>query len=182
LLEALLAVDGASLGGLEGDGRLLPALGTGRGRLYALSSGLSATRVALALTVLAALGFVLEVLVGVEELLARGPYKWLVTLDAYQTLVSVLHGFSSESGSTPLASLRPGEDFLLGLAANLFPVPFPGQGLLRPSLVTGFQVETVLLDVLDDIFLLNLPFESAEGVLNRLALLELDLGQNVNTP
>jgi hypothetical protein len=40
----------------------------------------------------------------------------------------------------------------------------------------------VLLDVLDDVFLLDLPLEATEGVLDRFALLDLDLGQNVNTP
>jgi hypothetical protein len=33
----------------------------------------------------------------------------------------------------------------------------------------------VLLDVLDDVFLLNLALEAAEGALNRLAFLNLDL-------
>jgi hypothetical protein len=40
----------------------------------------------------------------------------------------------------------------------------------------------VLLDILDDVFLLNLPLEASEGIFDRLALLKLDLGQNVNTP
>jgi hypothetical protein len=40
----------------------------------------------------------------------------------------------------------------------------------------------VLLDVLDDVFLLDLPLESTEGVLDGFALLDLDLGQNLNTP
>jgi hypothetical protein len=40
----------------------------------------------------------------------------------------------------------------------------------------------VLLDVFDDVFLLDLPLEATEGILDRLALLDLDLGQNLNTP
>jgi hypothetical protein len=40
----------------------------------------------------------------------------------------------------------------------------------------------VLLDVLDDVFLLDLALEASEGILDRLALLELDLGQLLNTP
>src|SRR5437867_3819507 len=94
LLEALLAVDGPSLGGLEGDGRLLAALGASGGGLDALALGMVQARVALRLTVLAALGLVLEVLVGVEELLTRGPSERLMTLDANQRLVSVLHVLS----------------------------------------------------------------------------------------
>jgi hypothetical protein len=40
----------------------------------------------------------------------------------------------------------------------------------------------VLLDVLDDVFLLDLPLEATEGVFNRLSLLDLDFGQMLNTP
>jgi hypothetical protein len=34
----------------------------------------------------------------------------------------------------------------------------------------------VLLDVLDDVFLLDLPLEATEGTLDGLALLNLDFG------
>src|SRR5262245_41112685 len=73
-------------------------------------------------------------------------------------------------------------DLLLALAADLLATPLSSQRLLGPALVAGLQVETVLLDVLDDVFLLDLPLEATEGVLDRFALLDLDLGQNVNTP
>ena len=95
LLEALLAVDGPSLGRLEGDRGLLPALRAGRHRLDPLPGGLSHPGVPLRLAFLATLGLVLEVLVVVEELLARGPDEALMALDAHQSLVSVLHGLSS---------------------------------------------------------------------------------------
>jgi hypothetical protein len=180
LLKALLAIDGPTLRGLERNGGLLPALRACRRCLHTLPGHLAPTRVPLALAVLTTLGFVLEVLVCVEELLARSPDEWLVAFDAHQALVSVLHGLSSESGP-PTPSFAAGEASL-GLATNLLPVPFAGKGLLRPLLVAGFQVKAVLLDVLDDIFLLDLPFEATEGVFDGLALLELDLGQNVNTP
>src|SRR4029079_6529325 len=91
-LEALLAVDGPSLRGLEGDGRLLAALRAGGRGLDPLARRMIHAGVALRLAVLAALGLVLEVLVRVEELLAGGPYEGLVALDAQQTLVSELHG------------------------------------------------------------------------------------------
>src|SRR5512144_3234305 len=64
---------------------------------------------------------------------------------------------------------------LVALAAQLLAAAFAGQGLLGPALVAGLQVEAVLLDVLDDVFLLNLALEAAEGVLDRLAFLNLDL-------
>jgi hypothetical protein len=40
----------------------------------------------------------------------------------------------------------------------------------------------VLLDVLDDVLLLDLALEAAEGILDGLALLNLDLGQTLYTP
>jgi hypothetical protein len=40
----------------------------------------------------------------------------------------------------------------------------------------------VLLDILDDVFLLDLSLESAEGTFNGLALLNLDFSHAYNTP
>jgi hypothetical protein len=40
----------------------------------------------------------------------------------------------------------------------------------------------VLLDVLDDVFLLDFSLEAAKGIFDRFAFLDLDLGQNGNTP
>src|SRR6185369_9802498 len=71
---------------------------------------------------------------------------------------------------------------LFGLATDLLPVPLPGQGLLRPTLVPRLQVEAVLLDVLDDVFLLDLTLEAPKGIFYRLALLQFDLGQNGTPP
>jgi len=36
----------------------------------------------------------------------------------------------------------------------------------------------MLLDVLDDVFLLNLPLETAEGALNRFPVLDLDFSHS----
>src|ERR1700682_2641941 len=89
-------------------------------------------RVALRLAVLAALGLVLEVLVGVEELLARGPHERLVALHAHQVLVSVLHGLSSlqraverGAGPSPRLALNWG-----ALGAPQTPV-VKGSGFIR---------------------------------------------------
>jgi hypothetical protein len=54
--------------------------------------------------------------------------------------------------------------------------------LLGPSFIPGFQIERVLLDVLDDVFLLDLALETAESALNRFALLYLDFSHATNTP
>src|SRR5262245_5883078 len=71
---------------------------------------------------------------------------------------------------------------LLQLAPELLAIAFARQRLLRPALVAGLQIEGVLLDVLDDVLLLNLPLESAEGALDRLTLLNLHFGQRSAPP
>jgi hypothetical protein len=71
---------------------------------------------------------------------------------------------------------------LLRFAPELLAIPLPRECLLRSSLVAGFQIEGMLLDILDDVFLLNLPLESAEGALDRFALLNFDFSHAANTP
>jgi hypothetical protein len=71
---------------------------------------------------------------------------------------------------------------LLQLAAELFAIPLTRQSLFGPALVTGFQVERMLLDVLDDVFLLDLPLETPESALDRLALLDLYFSHVEITP
>src|SRR6187549_2717800 len=70
---------------------------------------------------------------------------------------------------------------LLELAPHLLAIALSRQRLLRTALVTRLQVERVLLDVLDDVFLLHFSLEPAESTFNRLALLHLDFG-HARTP
>ena len=49
--------------------------------------------------------------------------------------------------------------------------------LLGATLVSRFQVVGMLPDILDDVFLLNLPLEAAERALDRFAVLDPDLSQ-----
>ena len=49
------------------------------------------------------------------------------------------------------------------------------------ALFTGLQVVTVLLDFLDDVFLLHLTLEAAKSILQRFAFLDNDFGQK-NSP
>ena len=71
---------------------------------------------------------------------------------------------------------------LLRFPPELLAVPLARQRLLGPTLVTRLQVERVLLDVLDDVFLLNLALEAAECAFDRLAFLNLDFSHALNTP
>jgi hypothetical protein len=71
---------------------------------------------------------------------------------------------------------------LLRFAAELLAIPLPRECLLGSPLVAGLQVEGMLLDVLDDVFLLDLPLEPAEGAFNRFALLYFDFSHATYTP
>jgi hypothetical protein len=55
---------------------------------------------------------------------------------------------------------------LLRFASDLLAIPLARESLLGSALVAGFQVEGMLLDILDDVFLLNLPLEPAESALD----------------
>jgi hypothetical protein len=65
--------------------------------------------------------------------------------------------------------------YLLSLPPHLLPVPLPSERLLGAPFVSRLQIERMLLDVLDDVFLLNLALETPEGALDGLAFLNLDL-------
>ena len=60
---------------------------------------------------------------------------------------------------------------LVLLPARLLAIAFARQSLLRPAFLAGFQIIGMPLDFLDDIFLLDLPFEPAQGVFKRFTLL-----------
>src|SRR5476651_1664810 len=51
---------------------------------------------------------------------------------------------------------------LFRFASELLTVAFASERLFRSPFVAGFQVEGMLLDILDDVFLLDLPLEPAE--------------------
>ncbi len=66
---------------------------------------------------------------------------------------------------------------LLDLASQFLPAPLPGKRLFCTSLVAGFEVVRMLLDVLNDVFLLHLALKPAQRAFDRLAFLHLDLSQ-----
>src|SRR4051794_34572330 len=71
---------------------------------------------------------------------------------------------------------------LLQLPPEFLPVPLARQRLLGATLVAWLQIEGVLLDILDDVFLLHLPLEAPESALDRFALLNLDFSHENHTP
>src|ERR1035437_5570901 len=66
---------------------------------------------------------------------------------------------------------------LLRLPASLFPIAFTGQCLFDAEFLAWLQVKGVPFDFPDDVLLYNLPLETAECVLHRLAFLEPHLSQ-----
>jgi phosphoribosylamine---glycine ligase len=71
---------------------------------------------------------------------------------------------------------------LLHFSTLLLTGAFAGERLFGASLVAGLEIERVLLDVLDDVFLLDLPLEAPQSTLNGLAFLNLDFSHGSNTP
>src|SRR5690606_31318695 len=71
---------------------------------------------------------------------------------------------------------------LFRVATLLLARPLAGECLLGPALIARLQIERVLLDVLDDVFLLDLPLEAAKRAFDRLAILNFDFGQSNYTP
>src|SRR6185503_13927368 len=71
---------------------------------------------------------------------------------------------------------------LLRFAPELLSIPLPRQCLLGPPFIARLQIEGMLLDVLDDVFLLHLALEAAKRALNGLAFLNLDFSHARNTP
>ena len=67
-------------------------------------------------------------------------------------------------------------------AALLLARPFTRERLLGASPIAWFQVEGVLLDILDDIFLLHLPLEPAKRAFDGFAILHFHFSQAKNTP
>jgi hypothetical protein len=166
------------LGRLEGDRSFLAALRAHSGGFDALVA-LPAQHVgAFRLAGLAALGFVLEAFVREEELFAGGEHEFGAAVDALQGLILVFHNWLPFLNGASPAALVGGEHqhpsacvhphlseagsvlFVSGLLS----AAFASQRLLDPSLFSRFQVEGMFLDLLDDVFLLNLSLEPTKRV------------------
>jgi hypothetical protein len=71
---------------------------------------------------------------------------------------------------------------LLRFASDLLAVPLSGKRLLGPELVTRLEIEGVLLNILDDVFLLHFALEAAERTFDGLAFLDLDFSHALKHP
>ena len=201
-LEALAAEHGTALGRTEGHRSFLPASRAVRRGFDSLSADGGASRRArrtLRLAGLAAFRLVLEILVGEEELLAGSPNEGGPAVYAVEGLILELHYSIRTSLAHPVrshpptianlppsagglpgnqrSSPGPGPTVLLRLAALLLARPLPRQRLFRAATIAGLQIEGMLLDILDDIFLLDLPLEPAKRAFDGLAILHFDFSQ-----
>ena len=80
--------------------------------------------------------------------------------------------------ASPTASTE--ELLFHGFATNLFPAPLPGKHLLNSFLFARFQVEGVLFNFLNNVFLLDLSFETPQSVFNRFAVLNPNFRQSLH--
>ena len=76
------------------------------------------------------------------------------------------------------SSLSP----LVLLFANFLASPLASQGGLHAFFLTGFQVKRMALDLFDDVFLLDLALETAQGVLQGFTLLQSNFRQSDTPP
>ena len=171
-LEAFLAEDRATLRRTEWHRCFLATRRAVGHRFHPLPRDERAGRAAglLCLARLTALGFVLEILVGEELLFSGRPDEFRAAIHAREDPVLELH-------RSHLARVD-----LLRFSAEFLPIALTGERLFGATLVTWLQVEGVLLDILDDVFLLHLPLEAPESALDRFALLNFHFSHENHTP
>src|ERR1700719_956095 len=71
---------------------------------------------------------------------------------------------------------------LVRFAPLLLTQSLPRKRFFRPAFFAGFHVEAVLLDFLDDVFLLHLALKAAQGIFQRFTLLDDDFSHCINSP
>ena len=79
---------------------------------------------------------------------------------------------------TPLM-VRPGS---LLFFASLFPAAFASERFFHSLLLARLQVKGMTFHFLDNVFLLYLPLETTQGVLEGFALLNSDFSQRPTPP
>jgi hypothetical protein len=75
---------------------------------------------------------------------------------------------------TAPARMAKAAETLIRFPTLLFAQSLPRKRFLCPALLTGLHIEAMLLDFLDDVFLLHLAFEATQSVLQRFTFLDDD--------
>ena len=119
----------------------------------------------------------------VELLLSGGEGEVRPAVDAFECpILKFAHGTILGMKKGGALATRPACYWLFDFPATLFPVSLPGKSSLDPFFFSWLQVERMPLDLFNDVFLLHLPLEAAEGVFQRFPLLEPYFSQLNNTP
>ena len=71
---------------------------------------------------------------------------------------------------------------LFRFAPEFLAIPLARQRLLGSTFIPRLQIKGMLLDILNNVFLLDLPLEPTESALNRLALLDFHFSHAPDTP
>ena len=82
--------------------------------------------------------------------------------------------------ATPTRSGPPRQ--LIRFPPLLLAQSLPRKRFFGPALFAGFHVEAVLLDFLDDVFLLHLALKTPQGILQGFTLLDDDFSHVINSP
>jgi hypothetical protein len=107
-----------------------------------------------------------------EVLFSRCKYKFCSAIHALEdAILKIRHSncvpyqpalANNSGGALPLSLAPP--PVLLNFPARFLPVPFSGQRLLGPPLLSRLQIERVAFDLFDDVLLLYLSLEAPKGV------------------
>src|SRR5712671_3641824 len=96
---------------------------------------------------------------------------------------------SRKCGAEPRGKRIGGPNCFGAASLNLIRFPplllaqsLPRKRFLGPALLAGFHVEAVLLDFLDDVFLLHLALETPQGIFQGFILLDDDFSHWFNSP
>src|SRR5216684_4600856 len=102
---------------------------------------------------------------------------------------SALRGPDSRKCGAELRRKRKGDPAITGPPRSLIRFPplllaqsLPRKRFLGPALLAGFHVEAMLLDFLDDVFLLHLALETPQGIFQGFILLDDDFSHWFNSP
>jgi len=197
LQKALSTIHGPALRQLEGNRRLFTALGANCGRHHTLVAHANRRLVPLGFASFATFRFILETFVSVKELLTSGEDELRPTVHTLEDSISVLHSayppFSEQAlyrcpgfheslslAASPAGRRRLAE--LVPLQPGLLTNPLASQSCLNSAPFSWFQVKGMFLDLFDDVFLLDLPLETAKSVLQRFSVLKSYFRQSTNTP
>ena len=72
--------------------------------------------------------------------------------------------------------------YLIANRAHFFTQPFARQRLFYALFLTRLQIERVLFDVFDDVFLLHLPFETPQRALKGFPFVQYDFRHQIHLP